>query len=272
MSKTIQTTLHAYHFYINEPEGKAAYAALVEKLNALGLKCFETHGGDTHHCAGLAGPVELETAHLFDNQWSTAPRKEGESGHRVFDWAQDYRPNGNRNLKRGHWIEQTEEMRIARELRYKCGYCSNQMIAPGVPTFCPCCLDSQYLKSTDLHLTRMQNVMNDRNRAPLTDSELAKRLPLYKAAQLHGTTERGKARIAGRRASLLKKRDSAISNANTEYDGMTWLMDRGISEEPIFYSHTGRFCFGWRDGGVDAVVKPDLLAALDGFPFPFDVK
>ena len=268
--KTINTVLHAYMFYIDQPQGKADYLALVEKLRAAGLKCFETHGGGTHHRDDLAGPVTLETKHLFDNQWNTAPVG-AHSGHRVFDWAQDYMPNRNPNLKRGHWLEQTEEMRTMRANRCKCGYCGNQMDMPDVPAFCPNCLDSEYLKSTELHLTRMQPVANDK-RAALTEAELAERLPLYKDAQLHGSTARGKARIAKRRADIAKKRDAEIHHANVEHDGLLWLMDHGISEEPIYYSHTGKFGFGWRSSGVDAAVKPELLAALADFPFAYEIK
>jgi hypothetical protein len=262
--------LHVFDFNISNSEEKAAYLALVESLKAKGLKCFESHGAGSHYIPQLAGPVTLETDFLFDNQWNTEGR-DGKNGHRVFDWAMDYKPNNNPNLKRGHWLEQTEEMRTARANRCKCGFCGNQMDMPDVPKFCPKCLDSEYLKSTELHLTRMQPIANE-VREPLTPDELAERLPLYKDAQLHGTTARGRARIAKRRADLLKERDSAIRNANTEYDGMIWLMDHGITEQPIYYNHTGRFCFGWRSGGVDAAVKPDLIAALDGFPFPFDIK
>lgn len=267
--KTINTVLHAYSFYINEAQGAADYAALVEKLKAAGLKCFETHGGSSHYKHELAGPVALETKHLFDNQWNAAPIGDS-NGHRVFDWAQDYQPNRNPNLKRGHWLEQTEEMRTARANRCKCGYCGNQVDMPNVPAFCPNCIDSEYLKPDQLHLTRMQPIAND-NRAQLTAAELAERMPLYKDAQLYGTTERGKARIAKRRASIVADRDATIKHANVEHDGLLWLMDNGISEEPIYYKHTGRFGFGWRSP-VDESIKPELLAALEKFPFAFDVK
>lgn len=270
--QAVKTVLHAYNFNIANAEEKAQYLALVESLKAQGLRCFETHGGASHYVPELAGPVELETKHLFDNQWNTGPMV-GKAGYRVFDWAMDSRyAHGNPNLKRGHWIEQTEEMRAVRANRCKCGYCGNQMTMPDVPAFCPQCLDSEHLKSDQLHLTRMQPIANN-ERAPLTEAELAERLPLYKAAQIHGSTERSKVRIAKRRARLVTGRDDTIKHANIEHDGNMWLMDRGITEEPIYYKHTGRFCFGWRnDGGVDAAVKPELIAALEGFPFPYDVK
>lgn len=271
MSKNINTVLHAYSFNTRYPEDAAAFAELKTKLEAMGLKCFETWGGGSHYKPELNGPVALETKHLFDNQWNTEG-KDGHNGYRVFDWAMDYEPNQNKHLKRGHWLEQTEEMSTVRANRCKCGYCGNQMDMPNVPAFCPNCLDSEYLKSTELHLTRMQPIANDK-RAPLTPEELAERLPLYKDAQLHGSTVRGKARIAKRRADIVAKRDKEIKNANIEHDGLLWLMDHGVSEEPIYYNHTGRFCFGWRGtNGIDPAIKPELVIALADFPFPFDIK
>lgn len=270
--QAIKTVLHAYKFNIANAEEKAQYLALVESLKAKGLRCFETHGGASHYVPELAGQVELETKHLFDNQWNTVGNGDSK-GRRVFDWAMDSRyAHGNPNLKRGHWIEQTAEMIAVRANRCKCGYCGNQMTLPDVPEFCPQCLDSEYLTSEQLHLTRMQPIAND-ERAPLTDAERAKRLPLFIAAQTHANSERAQARIAKRRVNLVKERDAAIKHATVEHDGMMWLIDRGITEEPIYYKHTGVFTFGWRgDRGLDPAVKPAIIAALEGFPFQYELK
>src|SRR5215469_1801855 len=93
----MQTIVHAYYYDTTEPEQKAAYEALCERLKdwphqmkshtGTGLN----HGG--YHSTGKAldgKTIELETDHLFDNQWNTTPIPGfSEKGYRVFDWAED---------------------------------------------------------------------------------------------------------------------------------------------------------------------------------------
>lgn len=268
----MKTIIHAYRFDILTPEGKAGYSELCERMKQAGIKCFETHGGASHWMQSINGQeLTLDIKHVFDNQWNTEPFGESKSGLRVFDWAQDYRPNGSATIKRGHYLDITEEMRELRKDIHACGYCGFQCSAKDATPFCPRCIGSEYLKVSDLPLTRMKRVSSKSNRAPLTEQELAERLPLYKSAQMFGNTERDKKRIAAKRADILKKRDSTIKNANMEFDGQTWLMDRGITADPIFYNHTGRFGFGWR-APVDPALIDDLRESLKDFPFPYDIK
>lgn len=271
---TIKTVIRAYRFDIRNKEEKAAWLALRDSLKAQGLRLMESHGGASHWLNGYDGvSVDLETAHLFDNQWNTAPIPgKSETGLRVFDWALDYKPNGSPDIKRGHYLEQTEEMRQVRADRIACGYCGKQAPASSGLKFCPHCIGSEYLKSSDLHLTRMRGVTFAGSRAPLTPEELAERLPLCRDAQINGNTERDKKRIAAKRADIESKYRKAVDNATTERDGFTWLMDRGINTaDVIYYSHTGRFGFGWRGQGVDAELLSPLLDVISEFPFPYDI-
>lgn len=272
----MHTTVHAYCFDVRDPSGAAAYKALREELTALGLRCFETHGGSSHYRPALNGrTVGLETKHLFDNQWNTAPI-EGVSGKglRLFDWAQDFNsqigaPTG---IKRGHWLEQTPEMVSVRRDTAACGYCGKQEPVAKGYDFCPHCLDSAYLKESELHLTRMVPVAKaSLPRAPLTEAERAHRLPLYREAQLHGSSEGGRERIAKVRADILTRAEKTIAHATAERDGMLWLLDNALStENAIFYSHTGRFGFGWRTP-LSADQAKALRDHLEGFPAPYDI-
>lgn len=82
---------------------------------------------------------------------------------------------------------------------------------------------------------------------------------------------RDKARIAKARASLLADYDATIRNATTKRDAFLWLMDRGIKTgNVIFYSHTGRFSFGWRTK-LDADTAAALLAVISEFSWPYDL-
>lgn len=278
---TIKTTLHNYYFDIRTEQGAADYKALVKTLRAAGLKCFCSHGGGSHYLGGKmekVQAVELETECLFANQWNTAPIPGvSEKGYRVFDWAEDYESNigAPKGIKRGHYLEQTAEMKEIRRNIHKCGYCGKQEPAAKGYVFCPHCIGSEYLTSAQLHLTRMVSIEQDgvnAARAELTEAERAHLLPLYKDAQINGNTERDKKRIADKRAALVNSRDKAIRVANTEHDGFMWFLDRGINTDNlIYYSHTNTFCWGWRNP-IDDCLKDEILEIISEFPFNYSLK
>lgn len=170
-----------------------------------------------------------------------------------------------------HWPEMIEIRRNTN----KCPYCGKQEPAAKGYVFCPHCLDSEYLTEDYLlkGMTRMRAIDEDHNELkPLTDAERAHLLPLYREAQLHGNTERGKARIAKQRQDIERNARAAIRNAETERAGMLWLMDHGINiSNVIYYSHTGRFGFGWRQP-LGGEVLSGLLDIITEFPFPYDIE
>lgn len=275
MSDTIETVLHSYCIYTNTPEGKAEYAELRERL-AGHPHPMVSWGGSSHYLSGLDGrTVQLETRHLFDNQWNTAPIEgASDKGLRVFDWAEDARVGDfPKHIRRGHYLDQTPAMRELRRNTHKCGYCGKQEPAAKGYVFCPHCLDSEYLTEKDLPLTRMVPVCDGhKDSKPLTKAESEHLLPLFRAAKIHGTTERGIARLAAERIKVNAHHDKVVKNAKTERDGLLWLMDRGMrTDNVLFYSHTGRFGFGWRQP-VDAAVLSELMNAICEFPFAYDIK
>lgn len=272
----MKTVIHNYSFDIRTEQGKADWLALKAKLEAEGLRVFETHGGGSH-CKPQLGTreIELETKHLFDNQWNTAPIEGvSDKGLRVFDWALDYNSHSGapHGIKRGHWLEQTPAMREIRRNTYACGYCGKQEPAQKGDVFCSHCLDSEHLKESELHLTRMKAIDDKAERAPLTEAERAHLLPKYREAQLHGSTERGKARIAAQREAVHTKFKNAVANATAERDGFVWLMDHGVNtSNVIYYSHTKRFSFGWR-APISKAVESELLDIITEFPFSYDIR
>lgn len=272
----MQTIIHSYHFDVRNAADKAAYKDLCAKLKAQKLKRFCTWGNGSHYMPDIDGrTITLETESLFDNQWNTAPIDGvSESGLRVFDWAEDYPINFNKSIKRGHYLEQTAEMREVRRNTCKCGYCGKQEPAAKGYVFCPHCLDSEYLKESDLRLTRMVPVRDtNKPRAPLTEAEKAHLLPLYRDAQINGSTARGKARIAKKRADVQREYQQTIAQAAEKRDAATWIMDNapGLLENWIYYTHTGRHCFGWRKP-LDECLLSDLLEKVSEFPFSYDIK
>lgn len=278
MKPTIKTVIYSYLFDTRKDADATLYRAFVEKRIAAGSRVFCAHGGssyyDSRFICGLS--IELETNCLFDNQWNTAPIPNvSEKGLRVFDWAEDYPIDFDRHIKRGHYLEITREMIDIRANTLKCGYCGRMESIASADVFCPHCLDSPYLKVSKLHLLRMLPVSREfgTKREPLTDAESAALLPRYRAAQLHGATERGRARIAANRERIETDYRKTIEDARIKRDAAEWIINHcpQILENWIFYPHTGRHCFGWRNP-IDAALLPDLLAAIDGFPFPHDIK
>jgi hypothetical protein len=277
----MKTIIHYFDFDVATVEGRRSWQEFKAERLAEGVKIHGPVLSDDRHRRIDGQEIELETEHLFNNQWNTKP-VEGYSdkGLRVFDFylQSDSAPHAAsmsapRGVRRGHWLEQTAEMKEIRRNTAVCGYCGKQEPAAKGYVFCPHCIDSEYLKESDLPLTRMVPVCDtDQPRAKLTEAEKAYLLPLFHAAQLHGSTEKGKARIAAQRASMLKKRDGAIKHANAEYDGFIWFMDRGIkTDNLIYYSHIGRFSFGWRQP-VTAEFKASILEIISEFPFAYEIK
>jgi len=262
----MKTTLHAYNFDINKSGEREAYDALCADMKTQGVKCFATHGGNSHYVPQHAGEIELETKTVFDNQWNTVDRL------RVFDWAEDACLPA-KWMKRGHYLTITNKMREIRRNTNSCGYCGNQEPATKGTVFCGKCIGSEYLQASDLKLTRMWAVDEGKNKRPdLTEREAAMLLPLYRQAQIHGTEARDDVRIAAQREAYVSSCTKAIDAATTERDGFLWLMDNAIKTSlAIYYKHTGRFAFGWRRP-IGATELGELKQSLSGFPFPYDIK
>ena len=261
------TTIRTYCIFTNTPEGAKEWRDLRTKLEKTNGECFESWGvGSMHYKKELTDKViNLEPKHIFDNQWNTA------DGLRVFDWAQDYMPYRNPNLKQGHYLEITQEMRDIRNDTVACGYCGFQS-RTDKPYFCPQCLGSQYLKAEDIHLTRLQPVSCKDSRKPLSEAEKAERMPLYIKAQTERVTERDKKAIARARESVVSKCDKVTADSITKRDGFLWLLDRGFrTDNVIFYTHTGRFCFGWRSP-LSGELLSRTLDIITEFPFDYDIK
>lgn len=301
MSGNIKTRIHAYSFNTSDADQSAEYRKLCERLKKEGLRKFHSHGGARH--VDTARPIdgrtiELETEHLFDNQWNTAPIVGvTDKGLRVFDWAEDYRPaalgeasrkDAHSVIRTGHYLEQTEEMRAARAGRVACGYCGKQYPAAhvhDVPGFCGACCDSAYLTEKDLFLTRVHPVTDGMRRTlePLTDKERAALLPRFTDAQLRGRRARDADAEAKQRARVAKivteakqKAARKVVAAQREQAGFQWLLDRGfwgLLDNVIYYDHTDSFHFGWRskDGLPDSVVG-QLLDVISEFPAAYEIS
>lgn len=72
-----------------------------------------------------------------------------------------------------------------------------------------------------------------------------------------------------------KKAKKLIDNAKIETEAFTWLLDHLYCDldNVIYYTHTGRFCFGWRTPiKSNQVEYGKLCELLEEFPFDYDIK
>lgn len=270
--RTLTTRLHRYHFNLTNEAGQEAWKQLESELKAKGLKRFHAWGGTPPTWTDkqeATEQVEIEVSCIFDNQWNTTKE-------RVFDWFQYYEINGPK-CARGHWLEITTEMQEAREKTVKCGYCGKHYGIHHEPApvdgFCQACLDSPYLKESDLYLLRLVPVSDKRNyNQKLTQAESESLLPRYVSRQTTGADSRSKKRRDDQRARVIEKAQEETENATTERDGMLWLWDKGLDlDNVIFYGHTRKFSFGWRSPLAESVASK-LLDVLTEFPFEYELK
>jgi len=276
MTKYLTTKLHVYDIAPGSTEWRELHARLTDGRHP--LHAFENPLSKQSPLAPGVYTVALETSpNIFDNQWDTADDAGDKAtrGRRVFDWYESMRPSarGVAHTGRGHWLEITAGMLEARRNTMACGYCGKQEPAAKGNVFCPHCIDSPYLKESELHLLRMMPVAAAcATRAPLTEAEAAHLVPIYREAQIHGATARGRAAATKARTDAVEEAARTIRGAKDKRDGVLWLLDHGVSaENVIYYAHTERFCFGWRRA-VSAAEYSALCDVLTEFPFDYDIK
>ena len=264
---TLKTRLHTYKFDIGNEDEAAEYEALRAKLRKTNGECFNVYADTRKRDRPEAGPVELETEHLFSNQWNSTT-------HRLFDWYEGIVPNA--RIKEGHWLEITKEMREIRRATLVCGYCGKHESIEGATEtggFCDKCLDSEFLKGAELHLLRLLPVeLHMPTRVTLTDEERETLMPLYVKRQTTGEDSRNVRKLKKQRTAIQAKREKTINAANTEADGLTWLMDNNLSiDNVIYYDRRGVFTFGWRQPVSDEVASA-VLDKISEFPFDYEIK
>ena len=272
----MKTKLHYYRFGLDNAEELKKYRELQKKLKAQGLKCFDSICSNHYDwykktIKPLDGKeITLETDFLFNNQWNTERTETSKSGLRVFDWAEAIYHNP--DVKEGMYLDQTPEMAEIRRNTLKCQYCGKHYQAAQGHVFCDACLDSEYLEEKQLHLLRLLPVDESKKGSALTDAERANLLPQYIKRQTTGADSRNANKLKRQRETIKSEQEETIRNAMTKRDGLLWLMDHDISiDNVIYYSHTKRFCFGWRSP-IEPPVKSALLDLLCEFPFDYDIK
>jgi hypothetical protein len=261
----MKTVIHYYNYNTRDEKDAKAYAELCEKLTGQGLHLFDSISREhSHFYRNLIAPlngqeIELETEHLFNNQWNSAPTKTSEKGLRVFDWSEAIHEN--RSLKQGMWLEQTEEMTAIRALTYKCNYCGKQYFKTQ-QSFCTACIGSEYLKESELELLFLTPVSADKTRfggVNLPDGFVEQ----YHTAQKAARTVRLQEQQDRKLADLQQE----ITAAQKQFDAFSLLIANNIDfDNVIYYKHTDTFNFGWRRA-LSSTEQQELWSKLDACGF-----
>ena len=277
-TNTVQVKINYYRFDVSKPGQAEAYAALMEiapkitwrtnqdfpNKNVPFDKSVLQYWDNIKAHAEKSSTLHIETDHLFDNQWNT---REGFRiwMHHVVKWP-------NKDIKQGYYLTECESLNEVLRNTHKCGYCGKQEPAQKGYTFCPHCIDSEYLTVKDLHLTRMVPVSKDK-RVELSDAEKEYLLPLYEKAQKEGATIRGKVRIAKKKADIESEYNATIHKAKIKRDAALWILKNcpQIIDNWIYYDYKKVHCFGWRNPVDDETVS-DLLDVISEFPFDYEIK
>ena len=203
--------------------------------------------------------LEVETEYLFCDQYNTVPIEGvAENGMRIMEESVEY------------------VIDDIRDFVGVCGYCGNQT-RDKTEGICRKCLDSAYLDENTIRkgLTRIVPVGTKRisgQREPLSDEEWEYIRPKYIERQTQGADSRNAQKLKKQRGKIQAKYERKIDEIETEYEGMLWLMDSGINvDNVIYYSHTGVFCFGWRQP-LSQDVRSELTKQLQDCDFPFSYE
>jgi hypothetical protein len=115
-------------------------------------------------------------------------------------------------------------------------------------------------------------------RAKLTEREMETIMPIYIEAQNREGDARSAGAIVKARRRAVERYNEAVAksqqmlvDAAIERDAALWLLGRNMKLDPIFYSHTRRFCFGW----IQPLAPNEtdrLLEVISEFPWPYDIK
>lgn len=274
--KNLITTLHWYRFNTENESEKEKYLKMSETLKEKGLKVFghiDMNLGKSREFRKIlenlnSKTIELETEHLFNNQWNTEPVEGSTSGLRVFDWSETIFPN--KKIKEGYWLDQTPEMTEIRNNTYKCGYCGKQEYFAQKPTgnlFCTKCRGSEYLEEKDLPLLLLRPISkeNINYKNIVVPGDLIADWKEQKKATLT-------AKLEQQHADKLERIRKNINNSQKELEAFTWLINNNVNfDNVIYYSHSDTFCFGWINN-LTIEEKEKLSTLLQNFPYNWEFK
>lgn len=213
------------------------------------------------------GEYEIDTTHIFSNQYNTIGEN-GRPGYRIFEYSEPLADITIKPLGYGYYISSGIDK--IRELQKKikvCGYCGKQY-KNTKKQFCFACVGSKHLTKENYPLLRLVELLakdkfNYKNViVPIWLEDKIKKAQ-YK------TQLKELKKIKKDKLESIKK---DIQSSKKELTAFKWLINNGIDfKNVIHYSHTDKFCFGWRNS-LDESQKTELMNKLKEFPFNYEFK
>jgi len=252
----MKITIKKYYYNISNEKDRIEYEKLCAALKSRGLKLLDFISAKNN--TQIDGDFELETEFIFSNQFNAG-------NYRCFDWCGFIYPN--RNIKTGHYAADCPGFDYLQQLRHttrQCGYCGKLYRESG-QNWCNACLGSQYLELKELRLLKTHFIDQDRvfdeNPPDWLVIEYEKQ---QKSARL--------VRVEKDKQRALAKCRKDRETAEIEYKGFILIIESGLDyDNCIYYTHTGRFCFGWRKP-LTEVEKIEIGDKLKKFPYDYDMK
>jgi hypothetical protein len=265
MSTIITVPFTYYRFNLDKPEEAEAYKNLsFPKCKVWTMYYYspstkkQRDFGASLKKLGERKTIDLETKHLFSNQWNTTEEYENLRIHRWAEW--DY---PNRDIKEGYFIEITEELQHLLDNTLACEYCSHQEPKTvSNPTYCPSCVGSEYLSEDLLPLTKLQPVSSKKKRDSFDKD-------LYLKEHGDKLTKVLTDRKAKKRDDLIEKYESKAALNKFQFETQLLLLDNEVIDlnNVIYYDHRKMWTFGWYTKLTDEE-KVTLAQKLSSINFP----
>lgn len=256
----IKVKLIRYDLNMDEEKDRKEYKKIQDRCKKLGYKLFNYIAmGEKNEIP--EGEYEIDTSCLFDTQYNTIKTKE-HRGYRIHDWLEPIYPN--RRLKKGYYLENTEELKKLLSVTYECKYCGKQYTQEEATKvkYCKKCRGSDYLKEENYNLIILTKIGNKASKGKLPD-EVIKDIKEQQK-------ETFKQQIFKSNKDKLYSLQQDIEEAKVEYQGYLWLVEHYISiENVIYYSYKKTFCFGWKEPIKN---RKELEKQLKDFKWKFEIK
>lgn len=184
--------------------------------------------------------VEIDTKHLFANQFNTVC---GLRMHPSYQWV-----FFNKKIISCYVVTLPKEYKTLLNNTLQCGYCGKQYHTNDLnhnDNYCNSCLGSEYLKTDQLYMLKLQAISDKTNRTePTEPTEQFKAIKkVHKVLQKDFRLKKQ----AKRFASDLEKNKTERIDIIKQNEVFTILLKNYIDiENCIFYSHKKVFSFGWR--------------------------
>lgn len=218
--------------------------------------------------------IDIDTTHLFKDQFNTPKGVVTANGIRVYLWAEYSYPNA--AIKEGYFlIDDQNILKNRLATTYNCGYCGAQYPeakAAALNYCCDSCISSPLLKLDHIHMLKLIPMIDGNKKRAFDADQLAQVKDAVINAQLQATQTRAAAYFPKKLEELKANHEKALKHLNHEFNAMQWLLNHNISiEDVIYYNHKNLLSFGWRGDGMEPEKAEKLKALLNGFPFEYEI-